>query len=194
MVLELKQVKEAKVLFEGWEETLIWSCLQGVMGRIYGDSLKNPAAAAALLGDFCFLAGIPKEELISPKLIFGSRDFMILVPENREWVIQYDTYDLYQEYGLGAIILKDGEPVSGASSYAGYMGGIEVEIDTRKDYRRRGLAYICGAKLILECLKRGWYPSWDAHNVWSVALAEKLGYHLDHEYEAYEVMGENACL
>lgn len=259
MVFELKQVKEAKALFEGWQETLIWSCLQGVMGRIYGDSLKNPAAAAAMLGDFCFLAGIPKGELISPKLIFGSRDFMILVPENRQWadlieacygekakkvsrfaikkepevfdretlqkavdglpegytlkmmdeplflrcreipwcrdwVIQYDTYDLYQEYGLGAIILKDGEPVSGASSYAGYMGGIEIEIDTRKDYRRRGLAYICGAKLILECLKRGWYPSWDAHNVWSVALAEKLGYHLDHEYEAYEVMGENACL
>ncbi len=41
----------------------------GSMGRIYGDSLKNPAAVAALLGDFCFLAGIPKEELISQKLI-----------------------------------------------------------------------------------------------------------------------------
>ena len=41
--------------------------------------------------------------------------------------------------------------------------------------------------LILECLERGWYPSWDAQNKESVALAEKLGYHFDYEYVAYEV-------
>ena len=80
---------------------------------------------------------------------------------------------------------KDGEIVSGASSYSSYVRGIEIEIDTREDYRRRGLAYICGAKLVLECLGRGWYPSWDAQNQWSVALAEKLGYHFDHEYVTY---------
>ena len=57
----------------------------------------------------------------------------------------------------------------------------------REDCRRRGFAYICGAKLILECLKRGLYPSWDAQNKWSVALAEKLGYHFDHAYQAFEV-------
>ncbi|MGB4661891.1 MAG: GNAT family N-acetyltransferase, partial [Mobilitalea sp.] len=26
-------------------------------------------------------------------------------------------------------------------------------------------------------------------NKWSVALAEKLGYHFDHEYTAYEIRG-----
>ncbi len=95
---------------------------------------------------------------------------------------------MFKKYGLGVIIEKDGQPVSGASSYSGYNGGIEIEIDTREDYRRRGLAYICGAKLILECLKRGWYPSWDAHNRGSVALAEKLGYHFDYEYTVYEII------
>lgn len=45
------------------------------------------------------------------------------------------------------------------------------------------------AKLILECLEEGLYPSWDAQNKWSVALAEKLGYHFSHEYVAYEIMG-----
>ena len=94
---------------------------------------------------------------------------------------------MFQKYGSGAVILKDGQPVSGASSYTGYLGGIEIEIDTREDHRRRGLAYICGAKLILECLEKGWYPSWDAQNPGSVALAEKLGYHMDHEYTAFEV-------
>ena len=53
----------------------------------------------------------------------------------------------------------------------------------------KGLAYACGAKLILECLEEGLYPSWDAQNKWSVALAEKLGYHFSHEYVAYEIMG-----
>lgn len=94
---------------------------------------------------------------------------------------------MYQKYGLGAVILKDGETVSGASSYSGYRDGIEIEIDTKEAYRRKGLAYICGAKLILECLERGLYPSWDAQNKWSVALAEKLGYHFDYEYPAYEI-------
>ena len=94
---------------------------------------------------------------------------------------------MYEKYGLGVILLKDGQVVSGASSYSAYKGGIEIEIDTRKDYRRKGLASICGAKLILECLDRGLYPSWDAQNMGSVALAEKLGYHFDHAYDAYEV-------
>lgn len=109
------------------------------------------------------------------------------VPWCRDWVAQYEDYARYRRYGLGAIILKEKEPVSGASSYSGYPGGIEIEIDTREDYRRKRPARICGAKLILDCLERGWYPSWDAQNLWSAALAEKLGYHFDHEYTVYEI-------
>lgn len=252
MVREIGQPDKAASLFEGWEETLIWSCLQGVMGKIYGDREENPRSAMAVLGDFCFLAGEPKEELVLYKPEQGARDFVIMVPRNETWakiieecfgdrarrvtryaikkeadifdhaalqraaeslpqgftmkmmgeelfyrcretgwcrdfVAQYDDYEMYRKYGMGAVILKEGEPVSGASSYSGYRGGIEIEIDTREEYRRQGLAYACGAKLVLECGKRGWYPSWDAQNLWSAALAEKLGYHFDHEYPAYEV-------
>jgi GNAT superfamily N-acetyltransferase len=100
---------------------------------------------------------------------------------------QYETYESYQKNGLGVVIYKNGEIVAGASSYSSYLSGIEIEIDTREDERRKGLASACGASLILECLKRGLYPSWDAQNLWSVALAEKLGYHFDHEYTAYEI-------
>ena len=105
----------------------------------------------------------------------------------RDFVIQYQDYNRYKKYGMGVVILKDGEPVSGASSYSGYLGGIEVEIGTREDFRRKGLACICGAKLVLECMERGLYPSWDAQNLWSAALAQKLGYHFDKEYPAYEI-------
>ena len=45
----------------------------------------------------------------------------------------------------------------------------------------------CAAQLILKCLEKGWYPSWDAANLWSVALAEKLGYHRGEEYMIYEI-------
>lgn len=249
MIFEMIQTEKAAPLFEGWQETLIWSCLHKVMGKIYTDSLENPISAMAVLGDFCFLAGKANRELV---LYETGQKFVIMVPEHKEWedliedchgerakkviryaikkepdvfdrerlkaavdalpegytlkmmneslfwrcrgiswcrdwVSQYDDYAMYQKYGLGAVILKDGEPVAGASSYSGYPGGIEIEIDTREDYRRKGLAYICGAKLILECLDRGWYPSWDAQNRWSQALAEKLGYHFDCEYTAYEI-------
>ena len=36
-------------------------------------------------------------------------------------------------------------------------------------------------------LEEGLYPSWDAHNMDSVRLAEKLGYKFSHAYTAYEV-------
>ena len=87
------------------------------------------------------------------------------------------------------MVCKGDRIVSGASSYSRYLEGIEVEIDTKEPYRRQGLAYACGAKLILECQKRGLYPSWDAHNMGSAALAEKLGYHISHAYTAVEIWG-----
>ena len=104
-------------------------------------------------------------------------------------VSQFPTYDIFQKLGIGVVIRKDGLILSGASSYSRYRDDIEIEIDTREEYRRKGLAYICGAKLILECLKRNLYTSWDAHNPASIALAEKLGYHFSHTYEAAMVWG-----
>ena len=106
----------------------------------------------------------------------------------REWVENYPTYELFGNYALGAVILKEGEPVAGASSYSGYLQGIEITIRTKEEYQRQGLACICAAKLILECIQRGLYPSWDAANTKSVALSEKLGYHFDKEYIAYRVV------
>ena len=52
MIDLLNEPKKAAPLFDGWQETLIWSCLQGVMGSIYVDDAKEPASAMAVLGDF----------------------------------------------------------------------------------------------------------------------------------------------
>lgn len=104
-----------------------------------------------------------------------------------DFVSNYDTYEFYKNKGFGVAVIKDRELVAGASSYCSFDGGIEVVIATKEEYRRRGLASVCASKLILECLKRDLCPSWDAAVMRSRKLAEKLGYHLDYEYDAYEI-------
>lgn len=93
-----------------------------------------------------------------------------------DFVACFGDWETYARFGLGFVALHGDTLVSGAASYTSYEGGIEIEVDTRTDFRRRGLAVACSARLILECLSRGLYPSWDAANLSSVALAEKLGY------------------
>lgn len=100
---------------------------------------------------------------------------------------QFADYADYQRRGIGRAILLNGRVVAGASSYTVYKGGIEIEIDTHPAHRRRGLARACGAALILACLEQGLYPSWDAHNPASAALAQSLGYRFEKEYPVYEV-------
>ena len=106
---------------------------------------------------------------------------------SRDLVSQFPNYESYRQWGLGAAVLHGTELVCGASSYSRYREGIEIEIDTKPEHRRRGLARACAARLILECLDRGLYPSWDAHTEISAELAEKLGYHRGEEYTAYLV-------
>jgi RimJ/RimL family protein N-acetyltransferase len=100
---------------------------------------------------------------------------------------QFEDYKNFESQGVGFMVLYDDLPVCGASSYTFYNEGIEIEIDTYEPYRRRGLALACASKLILHCLENNLYPSWDAANLHSVALAEKLGYHFNYEYTAYYV-------
>lgn len=251
MAVRLSAAEKAAPLFGDWQEALIWSCLQNIMGEVYADRADDPASAMALLGDFCFFAGAPNRDLILYQMERCPRELAILIPQDGRWaemirrvwggrarpitryaikkephvfqrekllaavaalppeytlrmideaafhlcgredwsrdlVSQYRDYHEYRRLGLGAVVFRDGALVSGASAYARYRDGIEIEIDTKEAYRRKGLALICGAKLVLECLDRGLYPSWDAHNPASVALAEKLGYRFDHAYPAFE--------
>ena len=104
---------------------------------------------------------------------------------SRDLVSQYPTWEAYRKLGLGVAVLRDGTLAAGASSYASFDGGIEIEIDTKPEERRHGLARACGAALILACLDRGLYPSWDAHDTFSLALAEQLGYQPDKPYVTF---------
>lgn len=247
MVFELiDNIDKVAPLFAGWEETLIYSCIQQIMGKLFVTDINHPKAACASVGCFSFYAGEPDRELVRNK----PEGFTIMVPQNAAWskviescfpdakkvtryAIRKDTqfdeeklrrfasglpdgyrvckidgavYDkcllnpvtadfvsvfndkeMYLKYGLGMVIFKGDEIVSGASSYTRYLQGIEIEVDTIPSQRRKNLATAACASLILECLKEGLYPSWDAQNINSVHLAEKLGYEFSHEYTAYEI-------
>ena len=249
MVYELADTAKVTALFEGWSDTLIWSCLQKVMGKIYVTDLEKPKSALAFVGCFAFYAGVPDKELVRHKL----DGFVIMTPQNEKWAncieecfpdakkisryaIKKDTkfdkdllhklmdklpegyelkdidgsiYDMclsdpvtrdfvsafeskekYLDIGRGVVVIKSGRIVAGASSFARYNEGIEIEVDTAEEERRKGLATVASAALILRCLDEGLYPSWDAQNMNSVHLAEKLGYEFDYEYTVYEVSGD----
>ena len=254
MIKKITDTQRVTHLFTNWQETCIWSALQGIMGDIYAEDTDHPDAAMVILGDFCFLAGKPNAVLAAFKPATYKKNYIIMVPENEGWsalieehykeeaernsrfaihkdkgqfdkeklaqviadvpegyelrmidkelydvclleewsadfVSNYKNYAMFEKLGLGVLMIKTDtvELVAGASSYSSYKDGIEIEIVTREDHRRKGLAYRCAARLILECLKRNLYPSWDARTRISVALAEKLGYVFSHEYVAYEI-------
>ncbi|MDZ4992083.1 GNAT family N-acetyltransferase [Clostridium perfringens] len=104
-----------------------------------------------------------------------------------DFTSQFDSIKDYLQNGIGYCIIHNGKVVSGASSYNVYHNGIEIEIDTLAGYRRRGLAKSVASALILYCIENNIYPNWDAANLESVALAEKLGYVMKKGYNAYYV-------
>ena len=101
------------------------------------------------------------------------------------YVTNLNMTDDYKNKGIGVCALKDDVIVGVATSNIIYNDGIEINIKVSDEHRRKGIGTAISAKLILNCLEKGLYPSWDAANLNSVGLAEKLGYHLEKEYDVY---------
>ena len=59
MIYEVTDTHKVSALFGKWEEPMIWSCLQGVMGKIYADNLNNPQPPWRSLAILPFLPGNP---------------------------------------------------------------------------------------------------------------------------------------
>ncbi len=106
---------------------------------------------------------------------------------SEDFTSQFESIDDYINKGIGYCIIHNGQVVCGASSYSVYDAGIEIEVDTHPDHRRKGLATVASSALILDCLNRGKYPNWDAANFDSVNLAQKLGYVLEKPYDTYYI-------
>lgn len=239
-------------LYAGEQDTLIESCLSGLMGRAY---VPEDARDSALLvlGDFAFPGGRADEALLADfsralgeneclmtardqawnaliektfagRLKRGTRyaferraafdrarltayaqrlpagyslhliddalyDEALKYDWSRDFAAQFESAADYALRGLGVAALYEGAPVAGASAYAVWPGGIEIELDTEKAHQRKGLARACAARLILEALSRGLTPTWDAANPVSVHIAAQLGYIERGPYAIYELNG-----
>lgn len=236
-------MERISMLFAGWNDTLVKSCLQGCMGEAV--AATDFSAARITVGDFCFFAGQPSVDLVreAPAPILVPHDdawaaaiesvWQDQVKKDLRYAIRQEPADIFdceklagyaadlpagyylklfdracyhqsmaqvwsqdfcalfagpEDYlarGIGVGAYKDDLLVAGASSYAVYEGGIEIEIDTEPEFQGKGLASACGAQLILACLARNLTPTWDACDLRSVHLAEKLGYHMKGPYMVY---------
>ncbi|WP_223702476.1 GNAT family N-acetyltransferase [Sutcliffiella deserti] len=104
---------------------------------------------------------------------------------SEDFVSQFESIEDFLNRGVGYSILKNGQVVSAATSFSIYDEGIEIEVASHPNHRRKGLASITASALILDCLDRGKYPSWDGANLESVELAKKLGYKFKESYDTY---------
>jgi hypothetical protein len=107
---------------------------------------------------------------------------------NETFVANFESLEDYLERGIGfAITNERGEMVAGCSSYTISSRCLEFEIETRKDYWRRGLALVTGARMIEHCLEVGLEPCWDAAHEGSAILAERLGFVRVRKYTGYKL-------
>ena len=104
---------------------------------------------------------------------------------SRDFVREFGTDEAYAAHGLGVLLMQNGQPVAGASSYVAYPGGIEVQVQTRAGYEGRGLATVASAQLLLAAHKKWLTVSWDAANPASAHIAEKLGYRAAGAYTVF---------
>ena len=81
MIYELEDTLIVTKLFEGWQETMVYSCLQKVMGKVFVTNTDYPKSVCAYAGCFAFYAGAPDKELVGNK----PDGFVIMVPRNKAW-------------------------------------------------------------------------------------------------------------
>ena len=102
--------------------------------------------------------------------------------------IEFEDFDSAEDFlarGIGYTLMEDNKLTGAAYSSLVCSRGIEVSLFIDEPYRRRGIATAISAALLLECVRRGLRPNWDAANPESCALAGKLGYTPIGTYESY---------
>lgn len=106
---------------------------------------------------------------------------------NETFVDNFASLDEFLKLGVGFAVTKDGEVVAGCASYSISSHSLEFEIETRRDYQRRGLALVTGARMLEHCLDNGLEPCWDAAHEGSARLAEALGFVGRRQYTSYRL-------
>lgn len=97
----------------------------------------------------------------------------------------YDSVEDFLERGIGFCAFQGADLAGAAYASLVCSQGIEVSIFVQPEYRRKGAATLLASHLLLWALENGLDAHWDAANLESCQLAEKLGYQPAGSYVAY---------
>lgn len=88
--LNSKQIQDSAYLFQGITDTTLKSCLEGLMGKVYGES-GNPKMAIAVL-DYVYIGGILDKKFLQEFIELMGEKHFVFVTENsqiREEIIKH---------------------------------------------------------------------------------------------------------
>lgn len=91
-------------------------------------------------------------------------------------IFHYSSLKDFAETGCGFCITRGGEICSNAAAFLRSGSNIQIQVNTKQQYRRQGMALKASAALLRYCAENGITADWDASNTNSRALAYKLGY------------------
>jgi len=97
----------------------------------------------------------------------------------------FDSAEDFVQRGIGFYLQKHGMLVGAAYSSLVCSKGIEVSLFVSEKHRRQGIATVLASRLLTWCLENNAQANWDAANLESCKLAEKLGYIQTGTYQAY---------
>ncbi len=106
-------------------------------------------------------------------------------PDNYVAIDDFDSPADFLERGIAYTLMEDDKLTGAVYSSLVCNRGIEVSLFVDKPYRRRGIATAIAAALLLECVQRGMRPNWDAANLESCTIAERLGYTHIGSYDSF---------
>ena len=90
-------------------------------------------------------------------------------------------------FGFGIFDRSRKQWIAGISGAIKGKDCVEIEIQVHPEHQRKGLGTSIASAFILYCQEIQITPCWDAHNSVSAALAKKLGYQSEGQYEVLEL-------
>lgn len=91
-------------------------------------------------------------------------------------IYHYSSLRDFAEKGCGFCITNGNEICSTAAAYLRNGNKIQIQVNTKQQYRQQGMATITSACMLRYCVENGITADWDAANTHSRDLANKLGY------------------
>jgi GNAT superfamily N-acetyltransferase len=158
--------------------------LKSVLGNRTEERTRQLLAGANL--DFARLQAIAAAVPDGYRLVPMDLALVCALREEKSWFasshgVNFDSPVDFIERGFGFSLLYGDAIASAASTFAVSSRGIEIQISTRDEHQRRGLAMVVGAALVAEALRRGLDPCWNAASARSARLAQRLGFTPDRE-------------